>query len=704
MAVISANVQYNRGEHKLLDYTSLQNSYSTALEWTNDINSNAAIGQYIYISNDWRDEETGKLYPKGPYIVESIKTIDASTKEVLTTGKLTPLSQSIAGEQDLSSVVADLKSDVESIDASVSALESAFSGLPTTFVTDVKDASGNSLVVDGVATLGDYATKSELESAIGGIDFSTLASKEDVSKGLAEKVDSSVYDAKMEQVDASLADVYTKEEVDSAIEGVINQIPEAPFQSVDVNDKVLTLNSGILSSTINLAIDTEADESGKKYIRLTGKNSEDLGKIDIADFVVDGMLESVAEKADDPTTLVFTWNEASGKTTTTEINFGKYVDTYSADGSTLVLGEDNKTFSVKENVFVKTEGYVAYSEAEKTKLASIEENAQVNTIESITLNNKALTVDGDKNINIDLSDYALNASVNESLDLKANVADVYDTSTVDSLLGAKVDSSEYGKKVEEIEGSITTINNEVAKKVDASEGYSLVEDSLINKLGALAEINSVSGNLTLDGGVLSLDLSSYATIADTSANFVQKDGDKGLSTNDFTDELKSKLDNISAGAEVNYVKGVGDNLDVDASGKLTVDLSSKLDANVKVNGASFENGEVTISANDIALGTAITRTGEDGKPQSVYGAELALQSILSDLSYRIDILDPNVSGELGITSIVEGNGVKVETSGGQATISVKASASAGNIADVKTDGIYVAAPEVPDMRSYWENI
>ena len=77
---------------------------------------------------------------------------------------------------------------------------------------------------------------------------------------------------------------------------------------------------------------------------------------------------------------------------------------------------------------------------------------------------------------------------------------------------------------------------------------------------------------------------------------------------------------------------------------------------------------------------------------------------MASLSQRIDVLDPNVSGELGITSIVEGNGIKVETSGGQATISVKASAVDGNIAEVKTDGIYVAAPEVPDMRSYWEAI
>ena len=69
------------------------------------------------------------------------------------------------------------------------------------------------------------------------------------------------------------------------------------------------------------------------------------------------------------------------------------------------------------------------------------------------------------------------------------------------------------------------------------------------------------------------------------------------------------------------------------------------------------------------------------------------------MNNRIDVLDPNVSGELGITSITAGNGIVANVSGGQATISVKASDVEGNMAEVKTDGVYVA-----DMRSYWEAI
>ena len=43
MAIISANLQFNRGGHGLLDYSSLQTKYSTALAWAKDPNSNAAV-------------------------------------------------------------------------------------------------------------------------------------------------------------------------------------------------------------------------------------------------------------------------------------------------------------------------------------------------------------------------------------------------------------------------------------------------------------------------------------------------------------------------------------------------------------------------------------------------------------------------------------------------------------------------------------
>jgi hypothetical protein len=59
-----------------------------------------------------------------------------------------------------------------------------------------------------------------------------------------------------------------------------------------------------------------------------------------------------------------------------------------------------------EEYFVKSEGYVAYSEAEKTKLAGIEEGAEVNIIEEVQVNSVALEVstDGKRAVNVVIPD------------------------------------------------------------------------------------------------------------------------------------------------------------------------------------------------------------------------------------------------------------------------------------------------------------
>ena len=742
MAIISANLQFNRGGHGLLDYSSLQTNYSAALAWAQDANSNAAVGQFIYLSEAETIE--GVEYAKGPYVVDAIGE----------GAVLTPLSKSVAGEQDLGGAITDLKSAVGTLttnlattDASVKSLETAVAAIPET-----------------------YATKAEVEDAIGDIDFSALATKEDVSNGLATKADASTVYTKDEvdtelakkleaadvadfatktelseglAVKANAADVYSKTDADltfvksegyvaysqdekdklAAIpagaevnyvksvgdnlsvdaEGKLTvSIPEVevPFQSVAEGDKVLKLENGVLSSTLSYARETI---EGVDSLVLKGLNGEVIGSVPVADFVADGMLESV-EPIEDTNKFLFTFKTGNGTTESFEVDFSKFVDVYHADGTTIELNSETNTFSVKANVF---DAYGAAAQA---------------------LTDAKSYVDGSISaINASLDTKAVKVDVSAALELKANIADVYTSTKVDELLGAKVDNSAYTTKIAEIDGSIGSINTELAKKADASavetalegkvdvvEGSSLVSDELITKLGNMVEIKSVSGDLTFTDGVLSVDLSAYAKTDDVAAAYVAKEEGKGLSANDFTDDLKTKLEGIAEGAEVNVVKSVvtGEELKLSEAGALSIDLgayaktanvtnslATKLDASVKVNGVSFVDGEATIDAGDIALSEAITRTGEGDTVENVYEATTSIQSVLASLSQRIDVLDPNVSGELGITSIVAGNGVSANVSGGQATISVKASTVEGNMMEVKTDGVYVA-----DMRSYWEAI
>lgn len=629
-------------------------TYAEAVALASDEN----IGQVIYVKTkssfdaDGEGEGAAVEYDAAPYIVigeGALQKLAASTASGDIEGDVAELTTKVSGlETTVGNTEGGLVKDVAD-------LKTAVDNLPDTFVTDVKDASGNSVVVDGVVTLGDYATK------------------EEVSTGLATKADAST--------------TYTKDEVDAVIEGVIGQIPDAPFQSVAIDDKVLTLGEGgVLKSDLTF---DKKNIDGADYLVVAGKNGVEIGKVATAEFTVDGVLDSVewSEEEGKENILVLTFNTGANKTPI-EVDFGKYVDAYSAgNGLTLTdkafavdftkvevagaaatvkseITETLKDYALVANVysktdadntFVKSEGYVEYTQTEKDKLAAIAEGAEVNVVKSVDTTG-VLGLDESGKLSADLSAYALSATVDSSL----------------------------------------------ANKVDVVEGKSLVDDTLITKLGNMVEIKSVGGDLTFVDGALSVDLSGK----------VDKEEGKGLSTNDFTNELKTKLEGIADGAEVNYVKSVGANLAVSESGELTVDLSAlatsesltnglaaKLDASAKVNGVSFADGEATLDAGDIALESAITRTGEDGEVENVYAAEVSIQSVLASLSQRIDVLDPNVSGELGITSIVEGNGVKVETSDGQATISVKASTVEGNMAEVKTDGVYVQ-----DMRSYWEAI
>ena len=100
------------------------------------------------------------------------------------------------------------------------------------------------------------------------------------------------------------------------------------------------------------------------------------------------------------------------------------------------------------------------------------------------------------------------------------------------------------------------------------------------KLQKLAASNSDGTGLDADVAKLKetvgdADSGLVKSVADLNNNKVDKAEGERL----MTDAEGTKLAGIAEGAEVNYVKSVGTNLDVDSDGKLTVDLSSKVDKN-----------------------------------------------------------------------------------------------------------------------------
>ena len=125
-----------------------------------------------------------------------------------------------------------------------------------------------------------------------------------------------------------------------------------------------------------------------------------------------------------------------------------------------------------------------------------------------------------------------------------------------------------------------------------------------------------------------------AAIAAAIVNKVDKVEGKGLSTEDYTSEEKTKLAGIAAGAQVNVIDGVSDEFEITAEGKV---LSVKGIASSKITGldASLE-GKV-----DKVTGSSLVPDGDITKLQG-------LANIKSVASGELQISE---TGELGVSAI-----------------------------------------------------
>ncbi len=570
--------------------TETAENYSAAIA----LSQTLVVGQLIKVLNtETTGEGEGALtYQAGFYIVESPGTISA-------------LATSTGSDNEVGALKARVDV-IESDYVTETELTEAINGieLPEVPVKDVKYGENTLLDENGIADLSDFAKTSDLNAYVtkeGYIPYTedektklagiaegaevnfvksvgenlSVDGEGNLTVDMSSKVDVDGYVAYSTEEKNKLAGIAEGAEVnfvksvgdnlDVDENGKLTvTIPEVevPFQSVAEGDKVLTLTEGVLSSTLSYA---RAEVDGVDSLVLKGVNDEIIGSVPVAEFVADGMLDSVTP-VEGTNEFLFTFKTGNGTTKEFKVDFSKYVDTYHADGETIELGADN-TFKVKENVF---DSYGAASTVSSA-------------LEAYKTENNAL------------------------VESKANAADVY-------------------------------------------------------------------------------------SITDADAKFVEKIEGKSLSTNDFTDDLKTKLENIA------NIKTVGDNLSVDDEGKLNVDLASfatteklneglsdKLNAIAKVNNKQFSNDEVTIHAGDISLESIIARN----ENEIVYEANTSIQAVLASLSSRIDALDPNISGEFGVSSITAGSGIEVTGASSTPTISLKISETPGNMAELKTDGIYV---------------
>lgn len=202
--------------------------------------------------------------------------------------------------------------------------------------------------------------------------------------------------------------------------------------------------------------------------------------------------------------------------------------------------------------------------------------------------------------------------------------------------------------------TLTANIDNYALKTEVAEGYvaketnkNLVSDTLIAKLDGLANIKSVDTNSVLSvnaDGALTADLGGY----------VAKDGDKVLSTNDFTNDLKAKLDGIAANAQVNVIETIkvnGSTLTADVNKAVDIDLVNHLAGKVSINGQVLaetnDDGVLAavVDASDIHLGAnigdhAAESTTVQGMLSTVY--EIANSKIGSIYLAKDDTTTANV--------------------------------------------------------------
>ena len=244
-------------------------------------------------------------------------------------------------------------------------------------------------------------------------------------------------------------------------------------------------------------------------------------------------------------------------------------------------------------------------------------------------------------------------NANEIAAVKKDLADNYDTSTeVDEKIAAKISSTYKAAGSTTfaalpalsaaIEGNVYNISDEFTTTEDFVEAagtkYPAGTNIVCIKVGEAYKWDVLAGFV---------DLSAYETAEAAGAKYATKteltDGlagkvsvveGKGLSTEDYTSEEKTKLAGIAAGAQVNVIDGVSDEFEINAEGKV---LGVKGIASSKITGLDTSlEGKV-----DKVTGSSLVPDGDITKLQG-------LANIKSVASGELQISE---TGELGVSAI-----------------------------------------------------
>ena len=258
------------------------------------------------------------------------------------------------------------------------------------------------------------------------------------------------------------------------------------------------------------------------------------------------------------------------------------------DAHLLVLSAQEKGQSTWTTVATITTADTIYDDtAVKAKLDGIADGAQVNVIETVKVNGTAVTPGSNKDVDITVPTKVSDLTNDSKFQTEAEVAAT--VAAAGHLKRKKVASVDaIGLKAADADQYIYMVPKAGDQTGDKYDEY-MVIDGAVERVGDWA-----------------VDLSDY----------VEKEDGKGLSTNDFTDALKVKLDGIADNAQVNVIEGVKVNgVAVTPDASKNVDLTvptgalANKDKVAKTDLADALKTEIEGKANDADL-AAVAKTGK----------------------------------------------------------------------------------------------
>lgn len=398
---------------------------------------------------------------------------------------------------------------------------------------------------------------------------------------------------------------------------------------VKSGDKVISLGAdGKLSSTISLSIDATAGNDGKKYIHLNGIGGADLGKIDIADFVRDGMLDGSALYTATAATGTVTINTKKYDLTGLTANHAYIVLVWNTDAKKDAMAIDVTslidTYTAKDDGGLKLEDH-AFS-VDTTKIATVESvngvTSRVSTLEgkvgSAAVEGGAAATGLYKDIadnkaaidrlnGADTVEGSVDKKIKDALKAGAVTLEVKDN---DAYLGVTSATTEGKGTVYTLASKEAAINEAIKKAADA------VKVSVINGTYVKGSVDAAGRAITLSETVQEVATSSGTA--------------KGLAE---ASDVKAYVDRMVSDKNVAAEGESGDTALVSAraSGNTVIVATTQKLQN------AVAKAESSVQSVNSKTGSTVTLTGADiATNQNVSGNENAtVNAVLADIYSKI---------------------------------------------------------------------